>query len=308
MQKKNVTDSICEKVTAKLVAMIEAGVTPWRKPWTGGESVAAVSHTTGKEYSLLNQILLDFRGGEYLTFNQVKAEGGMVKKGAKAKFIVFWQAGQLKAVDPVEIDDTDGDAAGEGDGDGVWVKWTRPVLKYYNVFHIDDCEGIERKHTKAPEAVEPYDFERDTQAEDVAAGYVEREGIKLHIKNCDKAYYRPADDSVTVPEREQYACPAEFYSILYHELTHSTGHRSRLNRFGENAGIAARDEKEYSREELIAEIGAATCLARLGINCDDSDANSAAYLEHWATFLKEDPRAFVVAAGKAEKAVNLIFG
>ena len=277
--------------------MIEKGVNPWRKPWAGGE--CAISHTTGKPYSLLNQILLGFRHGEYLTFNQVKAEGGHVKKGAKSQMIVFWTSQTVKKVKET---DEDGNEVVRSE-----VKqYLLPVLKYYNVFHIDDCEGIKPKHATETREFHPYDFEKDTAAEDVAFGYTNRSGVKLSIQSSDRAYYRPDTDSVVVPLREQFENRAEFYSTLFHELTHSTGHKSRLDRFNESVSFAAR-KQEYSREELVAEIGAATALAKLGINDDDSDANSAAYLKGWVSFLKNDNRAFIVAAGKAEKAVNMIF-
>lgn len=294
----NITNNICEKVTEKLIEMIENGVTPWRKPWTGGNN-AAVSHTTGKEYSLLNQILLGFRGGEYLTFNQVKSEGGHVKKGAKSNMIVFWASSTVR-----KVKDTDED--GNETVKTVTTQYAMPILKYYNVFHIDDCEGIKRKHTKDVSEIREYDFEKDTEAEKVAFSYANREGVELSIVESDRAYYRPSTDSVVVPLREQFESRSEFYSTLFHELTHSTGHSSRLDRFGKDVSMAAR-KKEYSREELVAEIGAATSLSMLGINDDESDANSAAYLKGWVSFLKNDNRAFIVAAGKAEKAVNMIF-
>lgn len=299
MKTNDVTNNICDKVTEKLVAMIEKGIAPWRKPWTGGMS-SAISHTTSKEYSLLNQILLDFRAGEYLTFNQVKAEGGHVKKGAKSNMVVFWATHTSRKV--TETDDEGNEVVRT-----VTTQYAMPILKYYNVFHIDDCEGIKRKHSEDVTQVREYDFEIDTAAEDVAFAYAKREGVDLSITESDRAYYRPSTDSVVVPLREQFENRAEFYSTLFHELTHSTGHKSRLDRFKGDVAMAAR-KQEYSREELVAEIGAATSLAKLGINNEESDANSAAYLKGWVSFLKNDNRAFIVAAGKAEKAVNMIFG
>ena len=295
----NVTNNICEKVTEKLVSMIEKGINPWRKPWSSCGCEAAISHTTGKAYSLLNQILLGFRPGEYLTFNQVKSAKGRVKKGAKASMIVFWAS---QTVSKVKETDDEGNEVVKS----VVRQYSMPILKCYNVFHIDDCEGVKPKHTQDVSEIRKYDFEKDTTAEDVAFGYANRQGVDLSIVESDQAYYRPRTDSVVVPLREQFENRAEFYSTLFHELTHSTGHKSRLDRFKEDVSMAAR-KQEYSREELVAEIGAATALAKLGINDDESDANSAAYLQGWVSFLKNDNRAFIVAAGKAEKAVNMIF-
>ena len=297
----SIDQKICNKVTEKLVALIESGVNPWRKPWTGGANGdAAISHTTGKAYSLLNQILLGFRPGEYLTFNQVKAAGGSVKKGAKSGLIVFWCTGYEKTV-------TETDEDGNETSKKVFAQYSRPLLKSYNVFHIDDCTGITPNYNKESVNTPSYDFQKDTAAEELAQSYVNRSGVSLSIQSSDRAFYRPSTDSVVVPLREQFANPAEFYSTLFHELTHSTGHSSRLNRFAENSGVAA-CKKEYSREELVAEIGAAAVLSYLGINTDESDANSAAYLQGWGSYLKSDPKAFIIAAGKAEKAFNMILG
>lgn len=298
---KDVTQSICEQVTDKLVAMMNQGVNPWRKPWSNCAEDVAVSHTNGKPYSLLNQILLGFRSGEYLTFNQVKKEGGTVKKGAKSEIVVFWQCGGFKEVKKPE-DDQDDD--NEEAKDAKWVAWHNPILKYYRVFHIDDTEGIQAKyHQKEPELIS--NINPIENAENTANDYCNRSGVRLIIQKSNSAFYRPATDSVTVPLREQYAEISEFYSTLFHELTHSTGHPLRLNRL--KGGIHMASEK-YSREELVAEIGAVACLSRLGIECKETKENSAVYLKSWAKFLKGDPRAFVVAAGKAEKAVAMIFG
>lgn len=296
----DVTQSICEQVTQKLVGLMEKGVNPWRKPWMHCAEDMAISHTNGKPYSLLNQILLGFRSGEYLTFNQVKKEGGTVKKGAKSEIIVFWQCGGFKELKKPE--DAPDDSEVE-EAESKWVAWKNPILKYYRVFHIDDTDGIQAKYPqKEPGLIS--NINPIESAENTAKNYCNRSGVTLIIQKSNSAYYRPSTDSVTVPLREQFSEVSEFYSTLFHELTHSTGHPSRLNRL--KGGIHKASEK-YSREELVAEIGAATCLSRLGIECNETEENSAAYLKSWSKFLKNDPKAFVIAAGKAEKAISLIF-
>lgn len=294
----DITQSICKQVTEKLVALMEKGVNPWHKPWSHCSEDVAISHTNGKPYSLLNQMLLGFRSGEYLTFNQVKKEGGTVKKGAKSEVVLFWQCGGLK---PVKNPDADEDTEEENTQ---WVAWKNPVLKYYRVFHIDDTEGIQAKYPQKEletiSTINPID-----KAENTANDYCNRTGVTLIVQKSNSAFFRCSSDSVTVPLREQFKEISEFYSTLFHELIHSTGHPSRLNRL--KGGIHNASER-YSREELVAEIGAATCLSRLGIECVDTQENSAAYLKSWARFLSGDPKAFVVAAGRAEKAIELIFG
>lgn len=292
------TEQIATKVTEKLVSLIESGVNPWRKPWNGGGIDVAISHTTGRKYSLLNQILLGFRGGEYVTFKQVKAAGGSVKKGAKSQIVVFWCTGYDTHA---QTEDEDGNKITET----IRHQYERPILKYYNVFHIADTT-LTAKFTPTVADSPKYEHNNYTLADSLAADYCEREGVILEIRESGRAYYRPAADSVTVPLATQFPNLAEYYSTLFHELTHSTGHKSRLDRFKEGETLAAR-RQEYSREELVAEIGAATVLSRLMIDDDDATANSAAYLKGWCSYLKDNPKEFIIAAGRAEKAVNLIF-
>lgn len=290
-----ITNDICQRVTDRLVALMESGVNPWRKPWGG--CGAALSRSTGKPYSLINQMLLEFRPGEYATFAQIKKEGGRVKKGAKSIPVVFWMPAQFKTVKPETPENTDG----EDDEDIKTLKWQGAILKTYNVFNLEDCEGIEPKHYKPGVPVKTFD--PVGAAEDVINDYLRREGVTLTEESGDRAFYRPSTDSVTLPKREQFHNANEFYSTAFHELGHSTGHSTRLNRLEK----AVFGDKVYSREELVAEITAAISCAELGINTDRSEENSAAYLTAWAQFLKSDPRAIVVAAGKAEKAFQLIF-
>ena len=287
---------IYQEVTNAIIEQLEAGIIPWHKPWTGN-AAGAISHNTGRAYSLINQILL-MKPGEYLTFNQCKAEGGHVKKGAKARTVVFWK------VYPKQRKDESGnvilDENGKPEIDNL------PVLKYFQVFHIDDCEGITPKypdHAKNATAIDPA-----SDAEKIFTSYIQRECITLN-RECigDKASYSPALDIITLPHVSQFDSIEEYYSTAFHEGTHSTGHRSRLNRFNAAAGVAAFGSSEYSKEELVAEIGAACCLARIGINTAGTLKNSAAYIQGWLKALKNDKRMIISAASRAEKAVALIF-
>lgn len=268
-------------ITDRIIDALEAGTIPWRKPWKGGCRYA-ISHSTGKPYSLLNQLLLGERPGEYLTWKQIHDEGGRVKKGAESQFVVFW-----KWLEKEDEDDPE---------------QTRkiPFLRYFNVFHIDDCEGIEPKY--AAETFEPSALDPIQHAEEVFQDYLSRTGVTFRQSFMDRAFYRPSDDSINLPQLEQFESAAEYYSTLFHETTHSTGHPARLNRL-ESCGFGS---DAYSKEELVAEIGAATILSTLGIETDSSFANSAAYIENWLTVLKNDKRFIVSAAGRAEKAVRLI--
>ena len=281
--------NIYDQITSQIIAELENGIIPWQKPWTNGSFMGCISHTTGRPYSLLNQWLLGGRAGEWLTYKQIQDEGGRVRKGEKASTVVFWTFVE-------KVTDTKDEETGEEKK----VVEAYPVLKGYTVFHIDQTEGIKPRFNN--EAVK-YEHKPIEAAEAAVETYINRDGLKLKIENSDRAFYRPSTDSVTVPKREQFKVTEQFYSTLFHELTHSTGHESRLNRSG-IAGLHFFGDTEYSKEELIAEIGASFMCQTVGIDCAKAFKNSVAYIQSWLGALKNDKKLIVAAAAKAEQAVN----
>ena len=269
--------NLYEEITNRIISEMENGVIPWRKPWVARG--AAISHTTGKPYSLLNQMLLG-KTGEYITFKQAAAEGGHVKKGAKAKMVFFWKFLETKD---------------EETGEEKKV----PLLRYYNVFHTDDCEGIKPKHL-APLSDS---VEADEAAESIIAEYVKREGVTLEHQEGDRAYYQPATDKIVLPMMKQFKEAAEYYGTAFHEMVHSTGHEKRLARLDTTANFGSED---YSKEELVAEIGSAALVSIAGLETEKSFKNNAAYIQNWLTVLRNDNKFIVSAASKAEKAVEFI--
>jgi len=280
-----------QEITNRIITELEQGSIPWQKPWSGTQG--AISHTTGKRYSLLNQMLLGCRSGEYVTFNEAVKEGGHIKKGEKASMIVFW-----KWLERAKQDEHGNVVRG---ADGMPVQENIPFLRYYNVFHISQCEGI-RPRFQEEEASES-SLTPDVAADQIVSDYVARSGIKLRIERSDRAFYSPAQDSVTVPELAQFGDIAEYYSTLFHELTHSTGHAGRLNRLEKEAAFGS---ELYSKEELVAELGSAFLVNHAGLETTSSFRNSAGYIQAWLKALKDDKRLIVSAAGKADKAVALI--
>ncbi len=271
-------------VTDRIVQQLEQGVIPWHKPWTGLQS-GAISGTTGKPYSLLNQMLLG-KPGEYYTFTQIRKLGGRIRKGEKSQMVVFWKQ--------IPVEETNADT-------GEKIRYSVPMLKYFNVFHVDQIDGIEPK-TIDPET---YDPATDETADRIISDYLNRSGVKLEHVKGDEAYYSPSRDYVQLPLREQFQRMAEYYSTAFHELTHSTGHSSRLDRISRRAFFG---NEEYSREELVAEIGAAALLNHCGIETGSSFKNSAAYIQSWLRALHNDKKMIVSAAGAAAKAFELITG
>lgn len=276
-----------EEILTRITADLEKGIVPWEKPWClRGEGI--VSHSTGHGYSLLNCMLLD-RPGEYLTFAQAKKEGGMVKKGAKSSAIFFYRQIAIRK-------DEDGKEPEEPK--------TVPYLEKFRVFHIDDCEGIEPKYAdRWKDVKETRENGSDEDAERVARGYMEREGIRI-FHGGDRACYSPATDSVTLPKAGHFADDASYYATLFHELGHSTGAPERLDRKIRNTF----GNSLYAREELVAEICSAFVTGRLGLDTGRTRRNAAAYIQDWKRKLSDDPAAIVWAASRAEKAANLILG
>ena len=272
--------SVREMVADRIIKRIEeSGNLPWNKPWDFAGH--AVSRGTGKPYGFLNQLMLPV--GEYATMKQINAEGGHVNKGAKCEYVVFWN---------III-------AEEENKDGEIVKKKIPFLKYYRVFNIKDTdlEPIYLKEYKGS-------AEENRTADEVFNGYVGRSGVKTNFTERESAYYSPIRDEICMPLRKQFKSTEEYYSTLFHETVHSTGHKERLGRL--ETKRYALDIAERSKEELVAEIGSGAILSHLGINTERSERNNAAYVKSWVKYLKEDKGAIIEAASKAQKAFDMI--
>ena len=299
--KKQQHVDVYQMVTDRVLEQIEQGIIPWHKPWnaaTLSEDALAISYTSRKPYSFLNQMLLG-RNGEWLTFNQVKERGGNIKKGAHAGIVVFYKKIQVKKTKRVK------DA--EGNEFDKEVSSTIPVLKHYPVFHIDDCEGIESK-IKVEEKPKESKVQPIKRAEKIVKDYLKAQPLlKLHNdRPSNRAYYTPMWDEITVPMLSQYKEKEEYYSTLFHEMVHSTGHSTRLNR---EEGMGNKFASHaYSREELVAELGSAMLCTNIRIDTEVAFKNSVAYIKGWASKLKEDTKAIVWAASRAEKAARYILG
>lgn len=290
MEKRN----LYQEVTDRVLNELKNGVIPWAKPWRGG---VAVSHTTGGAYTFLNQMLISFSstasvvGGEYLTFKQVKKEGGNVRKGEKSALIMFY----CKDYSTKEKDE-------DGEEMTVIHEYDRPILKAYHVFEVSQCEGIERRHTAKALAEGGEVLPMSDRAEAAAMAYLDGAGIPLLQRIGDTAAYSCSEDKIVMPSREQFDSVARYYSTLFHEMTHSTGAEKRLKR-----DMSGRfGSKKYAREELVAEMGAAYLSAILGTADDDSLKASASYIENWSKALTEDNALVVYAASRAQRAAEYI--
>jgi antirestriction protein ArdC len=273
---------VYEIVTDKILKQLESGVAPWRKPWTSQPPMNLISQ---KEYRGLNTFLLGSQGygsRYWLTFNQASKLGGHIKAGEKSSLVIFWNIGEETI---------------RKKPDGSERKSKPILLRYYSVFNLQQTEGIAEKLglDKQPALI--------PSLEDC-------EAIVANMPNppsreqSDKAWYKPAADTVGMPNRSLFNSPQAYYATLFHELTHSTGHVSRLSREGIMEHHAFGDA-DYSREELVAEMGAAMLCGVTGIEPAVID-NSVAYLQNWIRVLKGDSKLLVTAASAAQKAADYI--
>jgi antirestriction protein ArdC len=279
---------IYQEVTDRIVAALEAGTAPWRMPWNTRSG--RPQNLEGRAYRGINVLLTGLAAMEagysspfWLTFKQAKERGGTVKKGEKGTLVVFWTTFQV-------ADKETGKPK------------TIPMLRHYSVFNLEQTDDVKLPKRVVDWQAAGANFEHEPveSAEAIVAAYLAGGPQLRH--GGGRAFYRVDTDVVTVPSREAFAESGEYYSTLFHELGHSTGHPDRLARkFGAEFGC-----DDYGREELVAEMTSAFLQAETGI--ESAMDNSAAYLAGWVTSIKEDPKAVVVAAGAAQRAVDLVLG
>lgn len=273
--------SVADIVTDAIIAKLEAGVIPWQRPWNGS-SQAPRNYVTGKAYRGINAFLLantQFSSPYFLTFKQVQEKKGLVNAGATSFPVVFWSM--------VKAEDNE-----TGDEKNI------PFMRYYRVFNIEQTNLPVPAITDEPLAFDPIE-----EAEKMVASMPFAPEIR---HGQAKAFYSPSLDYINMPKRELFTSEANYYNVLFHELGHSTGHKSRLARKGvtESSYFGSH---EYSKEELVAEMTACMCCGELGIIAETLD-NSAAYIQSWLRALKsKDNKNLVVsAASQAQKAFDYI--
>lgn len=270
-------------VTDRIIAQLEKGVIPWQMPWMRDQK-APMNLLSRKPYQGVNAMMtgcMGYRSPFWLTYKQATGMGGQVRKGEKGTPIVFWKF--------LEKEDDKGK------------KKKIPLLRYFTVFNVEQVEGIDQSGLY-PEN-KAIDFKPIEKAEEI----VKASQCKPRIQHVEqKAYYSPVLDYINMPVPESFRTPEEYYSTLFHELAHATGHKERLNR-KTLAEIAHFGDHSYSKEELVAEMGSAYLCAITGIS-DPVIENQAAYIQGWLKKLKNDPAMVVQAASQAQKAADYIIG
>jgi antirestriction protein ArdC len=274
--------NVYEIVTEQVIRQLEQGTAPWRKPWRAEPPCNLVS---GKPYRGINPFLLASQGygsRYWVTFNQAKKLGGFVKKGEKSSIVTFWNIGEEKIVK---------DAQGKD-------RKSKPILlRYYSVFNVEQTENIMDKlglgHASAR-------VPNIAACESIVKGMPNAPAMQQDAR----AWYRPSNDTIGMPSKALFHSAEEFYSTLFHELVHSTGHASRVGRDGIEH-IEQFGSESYSKEELIAEMGAAMLCGVTGI-APRTIENSAAYLKCWIERLRGDSKLLVSAASQAQKSCDYI--
>lgn len=282
---------VYEIVTNKIMELLEQGEIPWKKPWQS--SGAPRNLISKKHYNGINQILLNcspYSSPFWLTYKQCSEKGGNIRKGEKSTLVVFWKFINTTTDTPTSeefLQDTP-----------TRIKQI-PMLRYYNVFNAEQCENITtpaEEHIISP-------FSPIERAELIVDQMPNRPDI---YHEGQGASYSPAYDRVTMPPREHFTSSEGYYQVLFHELSHSTGHHTRLNRKGITDPIRF-GSHDYSHEELVAEFSSAMLCAHTGIE-QETITNSAAYIQNWLKALRDDKKLAIIAAGQAQKACNHIIG
>lgn len=281
-------DMVNKVISEKLME----GVVPWKKLWKSKQGLPAISLNSGKPYSGINQLLLTCLAEEFtespyfLTYKQAVARGGYIKKGEKGFQVVFF-----KSIDELEEDEKEEEDHKQ-----------RFVLRYYTIFNLAQCENISLtdREQRVIESLDTplYNNSKVIKADKLLSRYQKLPEI-LHNRSYDPVYnYK--EDNIKMPPLNQFESSEEYYSTIFHEIIHSTGHKNRLNRPLDDRSIQNR-----VLEELIAEIGSAYLSSDAGI-VDKVIDNNASYINYWLDKININKRLFTSATSKAEKAYKFI--
>jgi antirestriction protein ArdC len=272
-----------DEITDIFIKSLKEDNIPWIKPWSGGTDLAQ-NGISRKPYNGLNELILNcapYSSPYYFTFNQAKSLSFKIKKGEKSWPITYWKFFKSKDENGKEK--------------------TIPMLKAFRVFNLEQLDT-----SKNPKALEKYTISECEKVE--FCPIEEAENLLLEIwPRCAKiehsvqnrAYYSPSRDIISMPLKEIFNSSEEYYSTLFHEIIHSTGHQTRVNR-KEVTDPNSFGSHDYSKEELVAEIGSCFLLNDCGIT--KTIENQKAYVKSWIKTLKNNPKYILEASSKAKKA------
>ena len=284
------SNRVYEIVTERICELLENGTVPWHQPWNA-ELGLPRSLSTGKLYRGVNVWLLGssmYASPWWGTYKHITKHGGQVRKGERGTLVVFWTQTERTV--------TDRETGEEAERKGF-------LLRYYRVFNAEQCDGLE-----VPEipGADVHQHEPIETAQVIVDGYINSHGSPRLVYGGQRACYSPSLDLLCMPQGDTFETAEAFYSTLFHEMTHSTGHPSRLDR-KDLLEFHSFGDESYAKEELVAEMGASMLSGLSGID-QLTLPSSAAYLSHWVKVLKGDSRLVVTAAAQAQRAADCIVG
>ncbi|MFZ0436066.1 MAG: zincin-like metallopeptidase domain-containing protein [Chthoniobacterales bacterium] len=276
---------IYESITARFIDQLQKGTVPWQRPWTGVQNLVS-----RKPYRGINSLILggsEFQSPYWISFKQAKDLGGTVRQGEKATPVIYYKLFEKR--------DDKGNLVLGSNGHPTRI----PFIRWSNVFNLDQTEGIQAPtQTATQEVIQPLE----------KAAAIVRDAKLCPIRETGfVAAYSPKDDVIRMPAKKTFRSPEAYYQTLFHEMTHATGHASRLDREGITQPVKFGSER-YSKEELIAELGASFLANEAGILNKVEFENSAAYLASWVERLKKDPKMIFTASSQAQRSTDLILG
>lgn len=277
-----VKKDIYQEITNRIILDFKKGTPVWEKPWKKGVVGVPINTFSKTFYSGINTLTLwmkqaeeGFETSQWLSFLQAKNLGGSIKKGETAAQIMSYKKLEVTDEKTEEIK-------------------TIHIHKKHFVFNISQTKGLDHLINRSSSEDEPV-FQDEKKAEEL----IKASKAQINFAPIDRACYFPGKDKILMPKREQFKTKEGFYSTLFHELSHWTGHKSRLNRKKGNK----KGSKAYAFEELIAEISASFICCHLGFKYSTQHST---YIKHYLEVLKKDKQAIFKAASKAQKATEFI--
>ena len=277
--------NVYEIITSRIIERLEQGEIVWKKSWNS-KTQAPRNLVSKKLYNGVNIFLLAsmrYQNPNWLTYNQAKNLGGIVRKGEKSCPVIFWSF--------TEKEESDGTKKNVG------------FLRYYSVFNVAQIDGL----LNVPE-IETINTMDSAEEYDLAQGIADDMPNRPEIRHgFSRACYSPSSDTVHMPNRNSFTGQSEYFSVLYHELAHSVDHETRLNRKS-SGEINHFGDPVYSKDELIAEFTSAFLCAEAGISQPKLLENQTAYIQGWLKALRNDSKLLISCAALAQKASDYILG
>lgn len=279
-------EEIFKRITDDIISALEGGnLPPWSRPWKANQNLIS-----RRDYRGINQHALaarainqGFASPYWLTFHQCDELGGHVKKGERSAIVIKW----------IWFKESDQETGEAKEGGRTWA-----TQKYFNVFNLDQCEEVE------PPKEEPKELSPLSECEKIVNGMPQKPVIK---NEGTEAFYSPLQDYVSVPVLQAFESSETYYSTIFHELGHSTGHASRLAR-KEIMNLNFFGSHDYSQEELCAESCAAFLCGLAGIETKRTQENTQAYIKGWLEALKNDRKKLIYGIQNGQKAADYILG